>query len=105
MASLAHTVYVKTPTEEVTIPWDLPEGDFATGETITSAVVTASPTGGSHIVFGSAAVNGFDIQAKVTAGVADTEYKVTLRIETAISGSPKQKRDYWAVLLCRSWPW
>lgn len=83
MASTANEVWLKTPTEEKVFEWEVPLADLATGETITAAVVTSTPTL-NGVTWGSCSITGRVVQSKATLGTAGVTYHVTLAIDTSV---------------------
>jgi hypothetical protein len=98
MATWAAEEFLKTPTEASIFPWEVPADHLATGETITTATVSSTPTGGSHVVWGAAAINGRFVESKATGGVIDQDYEVKLNIVTSLG----QNKDYCAKLKVRA---
>jgi hypothetical protein len=88
-------VWVPKKTGElVTIPFNF-AGDLAVGETILSAVVTASVYTGidaspSGIIFGTAGIFGTDVNQDIQAGIVGVIYGLLCRAVTSLGQTLEQ---------------
>jgi hypothetical protein len=99
MAVTAPQVFLKTPTEEKIFQFTVPTEDVATDETITAATISSLPSG---VTWGSCVVLGLTVQSKATGGTVDTDYHVTLSIDTSIFSGGSQKLAYCGDLWVRA---
>ena len=79
--------FLKQPSEEFTIAVDF-SGDLDTGETLDSAVVTATDSAGTDVtstIVASDAVSGSTWAVRVRAGTAGQDYKITVTATTSDS--------------------
>ena len=79
--------FLKQPSEEFTIAVDF-SGDLDTGETLDSAVVTATDSTGADVtstIVASDAVSGNAWAVRVRAGTAGQDYKITVVATTSDS--------------------
>jgi|SRR5688572_332900 len=83
MGSTAIEHWIKTPTEGKIFEFEVPAADLGTGETISTADFTSTPTSGG-ITWGSEAISGRFVQSKATGGTVDVEYHVTLTVTTSL---------------------
>ena len=77
--------FLKQPSEEFTIALDF-SGDLDTGETLSSAVVTATDSAGTDVtatIVVSDAVSGDTWAVRVQAGTAGSDYKITVVVTTS----------------------
>ena len=83
MASTANEVWLKTPTEEKVFEFEVPVIDLATGETISAAVITSTPTL-NGVTWGACSITGRIIQSKATLGTTGITYHWKMVITTSV---------------------
>jgi len=89
---LCDEILRKTTYEEKFFKFDFAD-DLEDEDNIASATITALPTGTGHIVCGSTSYSGSVVQAKITAGTANTRYTVTCKV-TTVAGEKLEGSGY-----------
>lgn len=84
-STFAENQLAKTPTEEVLFHFDFTKR-LLVGETISTALVTATPTG---LTIGLPSINGAKVQISILSGTKNEAYLLNCQVTTSIG----QKRE------------